>query len=130
VGHYAGKRQERFPIWRDNIRTLSGCSNVAVKLGGIGSHFSGFGYGQATEPLTSTRLADDWRPYIETCIEAFGASRCMFESNFPVDAAAGPYAMLWNAFKRITRNATPAEKAALYSGTAARIYRLDLGIEA
>jgi hypothetical protein len=30
-------------------------------------------------------LASAWRPYVETSIEAFGASRAMFESNFPVD---------------------------------------------
>jgi hypothetical protein len=43
-----------------------------------------------------------WRPYVEPCIELFGAERCTFESNFPVDKMGTGYATLWNAFKRIT----------------------------
>ena len=45
----------------------------------------GFGFHEKVEPPSSETLADAWRPYVETCIEAFGPSRCMFESNFPVD---------------------------------------------
>jgi L-fuconolactonase len=75
-------------------------------------------------PPSSEELAAAWRPYIETCIEAFGPERCMFESNFPPDKQSGGYTELWNAFKHITSGASAAEKAALYSGTAARIYRL------
>jgi predicted TIM-barrel fold metal-dependent hydrolase len=79
----------------------------------------------APSPPGSLELAKDWRPYIETCIEAFGADRCMFESNFPVDAATTSYAVLWNAFKRIVAAASCDEKTALFSGTARRIYRID-----
>jgi len=124
VGRYAGKRAERFPIWRDNIRTLSRCANVAVKLGGLGIPYGGFKSYLSTPPATSSQLAEEWKPYIETCIEAFGADRCMFESNFPIDAAVGTYAVLWNAFKRLAAGASKEEKAALFSGTATRVYRL------
>jgi predicted TIM-barrel fold metal-dependent hydrolase len=55
----------------------------------------------------------------------FGAERCTFESNFPVDKMGTGYATLWNAFKRITAGCSPTEKLALYSGTAKRLYRLD-----
>jgi predicted TIM-barrel fold metal-dependent hydrolase len=48
----------------------------------------------------------------------------MFESNFPPDKQSGGYTELWNAFKRITAGASDSEKAALYSRTAARVYRL------
>jgi len=65
------------------------------------------------------------RPYVETCIEAFGASRCMFESNFPVDKVSYSYQVFWNACKRLVSNATPSEKTALFGGTAKRVYRLD-----
>jgi len=71
-------------------------------------------------------LAREWRPYIETCIEAFGVARCMFESNYPADRGAGSYRTLWNAFKRLTAGASRDEKAALFSGTAARVYRIEL----
>ena len=78
------------------------------------------------EPMGSAALAEAWRPWIETCIEAFGAERCMFESNFPVDKVTCSYAVLWNTFKRLAANASPAEKTALFAGTAARVYRLAL----
>jgi predicted TIM-barrel fold metal-dependent hydrolase len=68
----------------------------------------------------------EWGPYIETCIEAFGPDRCMFESNFPVDMGSCSYATLWNAFKHIARGASATEKAALFSGTATKVYSLDL----
>ena len=86
----------------------------------------GFRSSFAPTPPSSAELANEWRPYIETCIEAFGADRCMFESNFPVDAATASYPVLWNAFKRIASGASQDEKAALFSGTAKRVYRLDL----
>ena len=126
VGSYAGKREERFPIWRDNIRTLSACANVVVKLGGLGMPLASFKSFMSTPPATSAQLAAEWKPYVETCIEAFGARRCMFESNFPVDAGTGTYPVLWNAFKRLATGASKEEKTALFSGTAARIYRLDM----
>jgi predicted TIM-barrel fold metal-dependent hydrolase len=71
-------------------------------------------------------LAKEWGPYIETCIEAFGPERCMFESNFPVDMGSCSYATLWNAFKRIASGASAGEKAALFSETAKRVYRLEI----
>jgi L-fuconolactonase len=126
VGRYSGRREERFSIWRDRIGTLAQCDNVAVKLGGLGMPFAGFKSFMSAEPATSAQLADEWKPYIETCIEAFGVRRCMFGSNFPVDSAAGSYATLWNAFKRLAAGASNDEKTALFSETAMRIYRLDL----
>jgi len=50
----------------------------------------------------------------------------MFESNFPVDSGTCTYSVLWNAFKRLAAGASIAEKTALFSGTAARLYRLDI----
>lgn len=126
IGRYAGRREERFGVWAENIRDLAQCSNVNVKLGGLPMPFLGFRAAMDGPDETSEVLAAQWKPYIETCIEAFGAERCMFESNFPVDRFGASYAALWNAFKRITSGASAAEKAALYSGTAMRVYRLSL----
>ena len=78
-----------------------------------------------TDPSSDT-LAQQWRPYLETVIEAFGADRCMFESNFPVDRFGCDYVSLWNAFKRVAANYSAAEKASLFSGTAKRVYRLNI----
>jgi L-fuconolactonase len=79
-----------------------------------------------TPPASSTQLAAEWKPYIETCIEAFGAQRCMFESNFPVDLGSCSYPTLWNAFKVLAKNYSADEKTALFSGTAQRVYRLNI----
>jgi predicted TIM-barrel fold metal-dependent hydrolase len=125
VGAYAGKQEERFPIWRENIRALAQCPNVVVKLGGLGMRTTGFGSFMANPPFTSQQLAAEWKPYVETCIEAFGAGRCMFESNYPVDSGTARYPVLWNAFKRLAAGASKDEKAALFSGTATRVYRLE-----
>jgi L-fuconolactonase len=75
-------------------------------------------------PPSSTDLANAYRPYIETCITAFGVDRAMFQSNFPPDGASSSYPILWNAFKRLAAGASPSEKAMLFSGTAQRVYRL------
>lgn len=126
IGPYSKHRTSRFNIWRDRIRDLAKRPNVTVKLGGLGTPFGGFRSFMATPPATSVQLAEEWRPYFEVCIEVFGADRCMFESNFPVDAAAGSYAVLWNTFKRITKSLSLDERLAIFSGTASRVYRLDL----
>jgi L-fuconolactonase len=126
IGAYAGRREERFGVWRDNIRKLAESPNVSVKLGGLAMVFPGFASFMADPPAPSAQLAEEWKPYIETCIEAFGVHRCMFESNFPVDLCSCSYATLWNAFKRITHGCSADEKTALYSGTASRFYRLGL----
>jgi predicted TIM-barrel fold metal-dependent hydrolase len=125
IGQYGGRRDDVFESWSRSIRSLAGCPNVHVKLGGLGMRINGMGFEQGAEPPSSDALAAAFRPYFETCLEAFGADRCMFESNFPVDKGAYPYAAYWNACKRLTQNASPAEKAALFSGTASRFYRLD-----
>ena len=57
-------------------------------------------------------------------IEAFGVQRCMFESNFPVDKITGPYAVYWNAFKRLAAGASASDKAALFRDTPKRFYPL------
>ena len=126
IAAYQGKRDERFGTWRDNIRALAKCQNVVVKLGGLPMPFAGWRKRMA-EPLPSSEaLATQWKPYIDTCIEAFGPSRGMFESNFPVDRFGADYVALWNAFKRIAANYSANEKTALFSGTAARVYRVNL----
>ena len=84
----------------------------------------GFEFDREALPPTSEQLAAAWRPIVETCIEAFGAARCMFESNFPVDKGMCAYPVLWNAFKRLAAGCSDTEKAALFAGTAASTYRL------
>ena len=124
LGRYAGKREEVFADWSRRIRELASCPNVHVKLGGLGMRMFGFDFHAGELPPSSEQLAAAWRPYIETCIQAFGPERAMFESNFPVDKGSCGYAAAWNAFKRIAAGCSAAEKQALFSGTATRVYKL------
>ena len=126
VPPYEDKRDEIFKIWRGYIRELAQFPNLNVKLGGLGMLNCGWDFHVRDVPPSSEELAAAWRPYIETCIEAFGPARCMFESNFPVDMGACSYGVLWNAFKRIAQGCSADEKAALFSSTAAKTYRLEI----
>ncbi len=122
---YEGKLEERFPQWREAIMELGQCENVEVKLGGLGMHNCAMPENGPAAGMGSEDLARLWKPYIETCIESFGANRSMFESNYPVDRWGATYSVLWNTFKRITSDASKDEKAALFAGNARRFYALD-----
>ena len=119
-------RAEVFPAWRDNLRALARRPNVVCKIGGLGTSYWGFGFNIRPEPATSEVLAEAWKPYIETAIEAFGPDRCMMESDYPNDGRSCGFVPLWNAYKRVVRGHSGAEKAALFHGTARRFYRLDI----
>ena len=124
VGPYQGQGDAQFARWRRDLQAMAACPNVTVKLGGLGMQIGPIGHWRLPDPPGSEQIAQAWRPWVDTCIEAFGAWRCMFESNFPVDKISGGYAVLWNAFKRLAAGASATDKAALFCGTARRIYRL------
>jgi predicted TIM-barrel fold metal-dependent hydrolase len=123
-GFYADKRAETLQAWRQYIAAVATCPNVVVKLGGLGMPFCGFDWSERAAPPGSAELAEAMAPYYLWCIEQFGVERCMFESNFPVDKVSYSYNVMWNAFKRLVADFSPAEKAALFHDTAARVYRL------
>ena len=123
-GPYARDLNDTFRSWRHNIRLLAERPNTVMKIGGMGMRALGFDFIDRDLPPTSKDLAEAWHPFVETCIEAFGPARCMFESNFPVDRASVSYRVLWNTFKRMTSGFSLDEKADLFAGTAIRAYRL------
>jgi len=124
AGYYAERRGEVFQEWKISIAALAACPNAVVKLGGLGMPICGFGWHEQERPPSSSEMAEAMAPFYLWCIEQFGVDRCMFESNFPVDKVSGSYTVLWNAFKRICADFSPADKAALFHDTAARVYRL------
>ncbi|HEX4172473.1 MAG TPA: amidohydrolase family protein [Acetobacteraceae bacterium] len=123
-GPYAGKRDEVFATWKESVTELAKLPNVTMKLGGMMMRAALYDYKAAHQPIGSEELAAAWRPYMETCIELFGARRCMFESNFPVEKMGIGWLALWNTFKRIAAGASEEEKRALFHDTAKRVYRL------
>jgi len=124
IGPYAEKREEVFEEWKHGIAVLATCPNVVVKLGGLGMPLCGFGWNERSTPPGSAELAETMIPYYHWCIEQFGVDRCMFESNFPVDKISYSYAVLWNAFKRVSKGFSPEDRAALFHDTAVKAYRL------
>ena len=124
IGPYAGKQDEVFAIWKTQIDELARCPNVVAKLGGLNMEVNGYGWEHRPAPPTSAELAEATRRYFEHTIERFGPNRCMFESNFPVDKLSCSYTVLWNSFKRLSKGYSADERAALFYGTAARVYRL------
>ena len=124
VGPYTGNRDEVYQIWRRHMASLAQYPNIFIKLGGMGSVRSGYDWHERQIKPSSQELVENLKPYFETCIEEFGPERCLFESNFPVEKAANSYRVLWNAYKRITSDYSVAERAALFYGTAARVYRI------
>ena len=126
IGPYSGKRGEILIQWKRDIQELAKRQNVHAKLGGLGMVINGYKFEDRPTPPGSAELAETWRPYFETCIEAFGPERCMFESNFPVDKVTSSYAVYWNCFKRIATGASDDEKRAMFHDTANRFYKLKL----
>ena len=126
LGRFAGNREETFAVWKASILEVAKCPNVVVKLGGLAMRLLGFDFHERPKPPSSEQAAAAWRPYIETCIEAFGPDRCMFESNFPPDKGQCSYQVIFNAFKRLAAQYSEAEKTALFSKTATDVYKLKL----
>ncbi|MGE0723337.1 MAG: amidohydrolase [Alphaproteobacteria bacterium] len=124
-GPYAGKSEQIFAAWKAQMAELATCPNVSVKVGGLMMRLANIDYLNRALPPTSEELARAWGPYVLTCLELFGADRCMAESNFPVDKMGIGYAGLFNALKRIAAGASADEKRALFSETARRVYRLE-----
>ncbi|MDG1205850.1 MAG: amidohydrolase family protein, partial [Pseudomonadales bacterium] len=123
-GPYRGRTDEVFNQWKAAIIRLSKRENVFVKLGALPIRMPSY-EGDRSLPPSSQEVAAAWQPWMETCIEAFGSARSMYESNFPVQKRWCSYQVCWNAFKRISAGASAAEKTDLFFGAAARAYRIE-----
>jgi predicted TIM-barrel fold metal-dependent hydrolase len=124
VGQYAGKREEIFAQWKEDIAAIARCPNVFAKLGGLAMPDNGFGWDKRDVPASSDELVRAQYRYYMHAIECFGPERCMFESNFPVDKRSISYRVLWNALKKIAAGFSESEKHAMFYANAERVYRL------
>lgn len=125
VGRFAGRRSEVLDHLRAGLEPLAALENVSIKLGGIGMSRYGTDWLPTGEAPGSDLLVDTWGDMLRWCIDRFGPSRCMFESNYPVDGETTGYVVLWNAFKKLSAEYSASERADLFAGTARRFYRLD-----
>ena len=100
--------------WASLIRELAAEPNVFCKLSGL-----------VTEAAPDTWKLDDLRPYAEVVLDAFGASRVMFGSDWPVCLLASSYDGVAAAARDLTAGLSAAERDAVFGGTATRAYRLE-----
>ena len=124
TGPYASNPDETMANWRAGIAAAASAPNVVLKLGGVGMARTGFDWHQRSTPVGSEEVATSINPIMRYCIEQFGPSRCMFESNFPVDKESFSYHVMWNAFKRMSADFSASERADMFHHSAARAYRL------
>ena len=124
IGPYEGKRAEILTYWKGAIAELAKRPNVVAKIGGLVMPINGFDFHKQPKPATSDQLVAATRDYYLHTIDCFGPSRCMFESNFPVDKQSCSYKVLWNSFKKIATGFSAPEKSALFHDTATRAYRI------
>jgi predicted TIM-barrel fold metal-dependent hydrolase len=125
TGRYANGGAEGFEEWRRGMRLVAQHPNVFLKLGGLNMEYTRLGAPiEADKPWPSERIAQTQERHMHTAIDLFGPSRCMFESNFPVDRMSTSYTILWNSLKRMATRYSAAERGELFFGTAQRVYRL------
>jgi predicted TIM-barrel fold metal-dependent hydrolase len=125
VGPYAGKREEIFAQWKDDMAAVAECKNVIAKIGGLAMPDNGFGWSERDTPPSSDEFVEAQERYYDHTIQCFGADRCMFESNFPVDRLSIAYPVLYNGLKKIAAKYSDDEQNTMFSGTASRVYKLD-----
>jgi predicted TIM-barrel fold metal-dependent hydrolase len=123
-GPYRGHADEVRMVWREGLTEVAACPNTVLKVGALIRPLTGEKWDRRGVLATSEEIAGAWGDDIRFAIDAFGPSRCLFESNFPVDKACYGYVELWNAFKRLTADCSADEKRDLFHDTAARAYQL------
>lgn len=111
TGLPADRSEEGLAGWRAAMRALAECPNTLVKISGLGIKGKPW------------RVADQAGVVLDA-IAIFGASRCMFASNFPVDGLVGSYATIMNGFREIVARLPQAEQRALFRDNAQRAYRI------
>ena len=99
--------------WSAWIHELAAEPNVVCKLSGM-----------VTEAHWSTWTVTDLRPYADVALDAFGPDRLMFGSDWPVCLLAGTYAEVFSTARQLTDLLSEEERAAVFGGTAERVYRL------
>jgi L-fuconolactonase len=124
VGPYESKRAEVFAEWSKDMADIATCPNVVVKIGGLAMPPNGFGWHRRDQPASSDEVVAAQRDFYLHTIDCFGADRCMFESNFPVDKLSLSYHVYWNAMKKLTADFSESDKDLLFRGTASRVYQL------
>ena len=101
--------------WAKRLHALASREHVCCKLSGM-----------VTEADFHRWTIDDLRPFVETALEAFGPSRLLFGSDWPVCTVASSYTRWLESAEELLRGCSFAEREAIFGGNAARVYGLTL----
>ena len=123
VGASEAEREELADGWRASIARLAELPNVTMKISGLAMPILGWDYHLGAPP-DAERVARDIGPIVDFLVDSFGAGRCMFASNFPVDGISLSWSTLYEAFHLTVAGRTDEERRALFAGTAERFYRI------
>lgn len=110
TGLPADRSPEGIAGWRAALQGLARHDNVRLKISGIGVR------GQKWTPQLNAGVVLD-------AISIFGATRCMFASNFPVDSLVATFDEIFDGFLEITRQLPAGDRARLFCETARETYR-------
>ena len=124
IGPYKDLRNEIFEQWKKDIDELVKNKNVYAKLGGLAMPINGYNFHKQSMPPSSDQIVEAQKNYYDYSIKSFGPERCMFESNFPVDKQSVSYHVIWNAFKKISKDYTEEDKEYLFLKSAENFYSL------
>jgi predicted TIM-barrel fold metal-dependent hydrolase len=97
--------------WREGMNSLALHPNVNVKLSGLGT-------------FVHACRADVMGPIVKETVEIFGAKRCLFGSNFPIEKLWTDYSTLYRTFRNAIAHLGESEQVAILHNTAARLYRV------
>jgi predicted TIM-barrel fold metal-dependent hydrolase len=111
TGWPRGVSSGHFAEWRAEIADLAALQNTFCKLSGMGlvAHRNDSGI---------------FRRFFDECVHLFGAHRCMFGSNFPIDLSYGSGDELFAIFDEVASAYSEVDAANLFARTAERAYRL------
>jgi len=99
--------------WRRDIEALAAHKNVACKLSGL-----------LTEAAWRQWKREDFTPYLDVALAAFGPERLMFGSDWPVCLLSGEYEEVVGIIDGFMSTLTPTEQSLIWGDTACRMYRL------
>jgi len=102
--------------WRLDIEALARHANVSCKLSGM-----------VTEAAWRGWRREEFTPYLEVALAAFGPERLMIGSDWPVCLLSGDYAEVLGIVEDFLTRLSAAECQAVLGGTAARVYGLATG---
>jgi L-fuconolactonase len=110
-------KEQRLDDWIDNFRAAARYPNVVCKLSGM-----------ITEADWKNWKPADLKPYVQEALQAFGPQRLLFGSDWPVCELAGSYQQVFDALVEALGPLSSSDRAAIFGGNAARVYKLSNGM--